>query len=143
MFASDGQPEMVFSRAGLVYVNGIQRSKALPPLNDAQSEALDCIQFTAEKFKLEIKWQKGDMLFFNNRKLLHARNRFVDGNSAGGTRHFLRLWLRDEELAGLAPEELRRHWDYIFGPESCRAGQEDKWPLDPVLKGEVIHREKS
>jgi len=48
------------------------------------------------------------MLFFNNRLILHGRGAFADDEARCGTpsRHFLRLWLEDKEVASRPPEGL-------------------------------------
>lgn len=42
-------------------------------------EALDALQFLAERFHVAMELKKGDMQFINNLSMIHARNSYVDG----------------------------------------------------------------
>jgi len=74
------------------------------------------------------------MLFFNNRRILHGREAFADDEARCTTpsRHFLRLWLEDKELAGQSPEGLQDIWRQVF-PGHLAQGQEYclKWRAEP------------
>lgn len=50
----------------------------MPPLSDAQAEALDALHFTAMKHQLKMQLEKGDIQFINNVALVHAREGFRD-----------------------------------------------------------------
>jgi hypothetical protein len=54
------------------------RPKTIPPITDAQAEALDAIHFLAEKHQLRLDFQKGDIQYVNNFSILHARESFRD-----------------------------------------------------------------
>lgn len=63
---------------------------------------------------MEIKLQPGDMVFFNNLTMLHARDAFVDNEAEGLKRHLLRLILRDEEMAYEVPGQLKETWRMLY-----------------------------
>ncbi|KAJ7156519.1 hypothetical protein C8R43DRAFT_1125712 [Mycena crocata] len=66
----------------------------VPPLTTEQHLALDALHFTAEDASLDIDLQPGDLEFFNNLSIFHARTASED--SPTNTRHLLRIWLRNE-----------------------------------------------
>lgn len=138
MFLGDvsAAPEMVFSRGALIRSPQGFRPSNIPLLTRRQGAALDALHFTAASLAYRVEYQKGDVLFFNNRRLLHGREAFQD--DASGKRHLLRLWLRDEELAGTPPPPLDKVWEdgFAAGDETCieaRNEAEDvaRWPLVP------------
>lgn len=69
--------------------------KANVPLNAAQVAAMDTLDRVAgdPKMRAEFAMRPGDMLFINNRRLLHNRTAFEDYPEPDRRRHFLRLWL--------------------------------------------------
>ncbi|KAJ7508321.1 hypothetical protein B0H11DRAFT_2304022 [Mycena galericulata] len=66
----------------------------VPPLTKSQHLALDALHFTAESASLDIDLQPGDLEFFNNLTVFHARTASED--SAENIRHLLRIWVRNE-----------------------------------------------
>jgi len=142
LFFNDGSPEMFFSRGFLM--NNPEASSRRPPsvptLTELQSHALDAVHFASCKLALTHKWTTGDLCFFNNRKLLHARQGFQNGKTqTEGIRHILRLWLADVEYAKAPPVILQPRWNKIFAPRENIKGEkkhdpEDlKWPLEPIV----------
>ena len=128
---------------------GIQkRSPNIPVISEAQAEALDAVHYLAEKFSLGLNFQKGDIQFINSLGLLHARDAFVDDpehtwvfffrlaptslTSCGlwESRHLIRLWLRNDELAWKTPGPLEPIWKrlYSVGPDQQR------FPLEPEIR---------
>ncbi|KAG6836311.1 hypothetical protein H0H93_009231 [Arthromyces matolae] len=67
---------------------GLPRSSTIPPLTEAQAEALDSLHFLAEKYSLGLNFQKGDIQYINNLSIFHARDGFRDNEEH--TRHLLR-----------------------------------------------------
>lgn len=55
-----------------------KRNPDIPPITEAQAEALDLLHYTAEKFSLGLNFQKGDIQYINSLGLLHARDAFKD-----------------------------------------------------------------
>lgn len=79
--ATDTTPERVslqFSRRSFTGYAAYKRSDYMPPLSDAQAEALDALHFTAMKHQLTMQLEKGDIQFINNVALVHAREGFRD-----------------------------------------------------------------
>lgn len=56
----------------------IPRRTNIPPITEAQAEALDTIHFIAEKNNLGMNFQKGDIQYINNLGLFHGRDGFTD-----------------------------------------------------------------
>ena len=139
MFMENGEPEMAFSRGGLLMSPSSQRPSSLPALTSSQAEALDMVHLAATRTATNVSFIKGDMLFFNNRKILHGRKQFFDGEGEAESRHFLRLWLRDEKLAGHPPGYLRGRWAKIFDYNRNEDDSDERWPLEPIsVLGEAI-----
>ncbi|KAK3990434.1 hypothetical protein QBC44DRAFT_368965 [Cladorrhinum sp. PSN332] len=116
-------PEMLFSR-------GLLGQHTITP---KQRAALDAVESAAGAVSFKVQYQAGDMVFFNNRRILHAREAFSisdpsclvtsstslgvgeeggiisnasmagDGDKPPARRHMLRLWLADPALAGTPP----------------------------------------
>lgn len=57
---------------------GLPRSANIPPITEAQAEALDALHFLGEKFSLGLNFQKGDIQYINNLSIFHARDGFTD-----------------------------------------------------------------
>jgi hypothetical protein len=70
--------------------------KAGEPLTPAQVAALDTLDEVASRpdLRVEFTMKPGDMLFINNRWLLHNRTAFVDSRAPAERRHLVRLWLQ-------------------------------------------------
>lgn len=114
------------------------RPSYLPPLTEAQAEALDAVHFTANKHAMNIQLEKGDMQFSNNLALFHAREAFKDGPDSS-KRHMIRMWLRNERYAWTTPTELRNIWAEIYGET-----QSPVWYMFPDHdRAHVINRAKS
>lgn len=54
------------------------RREDIPPITEAQAEALDALHFTAEKVNLGVDFQKGDIQYINNLSIFHARDGYTD-----------------------------------------------------------------
>jgi len=98
------------------------RPKGVPPLKHEQHVALDAIHFTAEKFSLDIDLQPGDLEYFNNLQVFHARTESED--SQENTRHLLRVWLRNEEHALNHGPDWDIRWKNLVEPF------DEKFPLE-------------
>ncbi|KAK4146227.1 uncharacterized protein C8A04DRAFT_35207 [Dichotomopilus funicola] len=131
--AVSGAPEMLFSRGSLV------RSGCLTM---AQNAALDAVHFAARDAACSIQYAAGDVLFFNNRRVLHGREAFLDGcglrrpgeeerpEGLERKRYMLRLWLQDEQRAGIPPAPMAAIWERTFAEHGHR-GHDEGWPLEP------------
>ncbi|KAJ5485793.1 hypothetical protein N7530_000093 [Penicillium desertorum] len=128
-------PERVLIQYARRYFTGFlaqPRSKDIPPITEAQAEALDALHFLAEEHSAALDFQKGDVQYVNNLSIFHARNGFRD--EPGKERHLLRLWLRDPENAWETPRELQERWDIVY-----KDVVEDKqaFPLEPTIRKNV------
>ncbi|RDB26162.1 hypothetical protein Hypma_006209 [Hypsizygus marmoreus] len=110
---------------------GLPRSKDIPPITEAQAEALDTLHFLAEKFSLGLNFQKGDIQYINNLAIFHARDGFRDEGER--TRHLLRFWLRNEELGWTIPEPLQPLWRRTFDVTP----KVQTFAIEPVVRAAV------
>ncbi|KAM6494497.1 hypothetical protein JOM56_010858 [Amanita muscaria] len=108
---------------------GLPRSPDIPPITEAQAEALDTLHFLGERFNLGLNFQKGDIQYINNLSVFHARDAFTD--TPEHTRHLLRLWLRNEELAWKTPKELQAHWQKLY---YSATPDEQQFSLEPTVR---------
>ncbi|KAL1612590.1 hypothetical protein SLS60_000819 [Paraconiothyrium brasiliense] len=79
--AHDEAPQRVALQYGRRYFVGfgaLPRSPQIPPITEAQAEALDTLHFTGEKFCVNTEFQKGDIQYINNLAVFHARDGFTD-----------------------------------------------------------------
>jgi hypothetical protein len=132
--AGEDKVLLSFSRRPLVGNATSPRSPGIPDLSDAHVEALNAVHFAAERHSLSMKLKAGDVLFWNNLAMVHARKGFTD--SPGHRRHLIRLWLRndDTEKGWPIPEELQAAWDEAFN----HAGRSQLWPVDPIRERAYI-----
>lgn len=80
--ATEATPERVLIQYARRYFTGFlaqPRSKVIPPISEAQAEALDTLHFLAEEHRASLGFQKGDIQYVNNLSIFHARNGFTDG----------------------------------------------------------------
>jgi len=82
----------------------------VPPLSEAQKEALEVYRKTVAECAAEIPFVPGDVQFLNNYVTMHTRRAYEDWPDPARKRHLLRLWLSDPESQpkGLAEESFRR-----------------------------------
>lgn len=97
-----------------------QRTKQVPDLTDVQLEALCVVSSIAERNKVQLDTNSGDLIFINNWAVMHSRSAYEDAEvSTDGDvvarRHLLRLWLRNSELGWKIPESMRAPWETAFG----------------------------
>lgn len=78
LFYEDGKIVLQYSRRHFTGYLSQKRNPEIPPITEAQAEALDAIHYTAEKYSLALNFQKGDMQFINSLGLVHARDGFRD-----------------------------------------------------------------
>ncbi|OHW95749.1 TfdA family taurine catabolism dioxygenase [Colletotrichum incanum] len=108
---------------------GLPRSSDIPPITEAQAEALDALHFLAEKYAASLDFHKGDIQYANNLSIFHARGGFVDSDEK--QRHLIRLWLRDPENAWKTPEALKERWDRVY---SGVTPEKSVFPLEPQIR---------
>ncbi|KAF9523082.1 taurine catabolism dioxygenase TauD [Crepidotus variabilis] len=120
-----------YARRYFTGYEALPRSSAIPPITEAQAEALDALHFLGEKFSLGLNFMKGDIQYINNLSIFHARDGFRD--TPENTRHLLRLWLRNEELAWKLPDALKPLWIERFAVEP----RNQTFAIEPVVRNEV------
>lgn len=121
-----------FSRRPLLGSATSPRSKGIPDLSDKQVEALNMIQLLAEDNALVLDLEPGDMFFWNNLGLLHARNGFTDSHSR--RRHLVRIWLHNDSLSWAIPPQIRQPWNEAFEQDA----EQQLWPLEPITDRSYI-----
>jgi alpha-ketoglutarate-dependent taurine dioxygenase len=74
----------------------VGHEKAGLPLTSEQTSALDVLDRVASepKMRVEFEMKPGEMLFVNNRWILHNRTAFEDHAEPERRRHLIRLWVR-------------------------------------------------
>ena len=120
-----------YARRYFTGFGALPRSTAIPPISEAQAEALDALHFLGERFNVGLEFKKGDVQYVNNLAVFHARDGFTD--EEGRRRHLVRLWLRDPEYAWDTPRELEGKWRALY--EGVGAERE-VFPLEPTVRGE-------
>ncbi|KAL2851868.1 hypothetical protein BJY01DRAFT_244801 [Aspergillus pseudoustus] len=118
-----------YARRGFTGYWGAPRDPSIPPITEAQAEALDALHYLAEKSAVSLDFHKGDIQFVNNLSIFHARAEFTDSEEK--RRHLIRLWLRDPEFAWETPEGLKSRWETVYDgvtPESS------VFPLEPFVR---------
>lgn len=80
----------VFSRT---FIENAQKLSGVPALESAQWEALDALAQTADEQSITVVLERGDMQFFNNHTIYHARTDYRDHAEQDLKRTLLRLWL--------------------------------------------------
>jgi alpha-ketoglutarate-dependent taurine dioxygenase len=132
--ATESTPERVvlqYARRYFVGFGALQRSTDIPPITEAQAEALDALHFLGDKFCVSTNFQKGDIQYINNLAIFHARDGFTD--TPEKQRHLLRQWLRDPEHAWETPAQLQDKWVELYEgvtPES------QVFPEEPYIRSE-------
>ena len=84
----------------LYYYIQVGHERAGKRLTTDQRRALEVVEglLSREDFRVEFNLQPGQMLFTNNRWILHNRTAFEDYLDPERRRHYVRLWLRRQNL---------------------------------------------
>lgn len=88
----DGRPYALQKRA---YIRFAQRFDDVPPLTDAQTEALDLLDALCAdpEFQYSYDMEPGQIVIGLNHVTLHARDTYEDFDDPDERRHMVRLWL--------------------------------------------------
>ena len=78
LYYHDSKVIFQYARRSFTGFLGLPRSPGIPPITEAQAEALDTLQFLGEKYSLGLDFQKGDIQFINNLSNIHARDAYSD-----------------------------------------------------------------
>ncbi|TEA13953.1 Taurine hydroxylase-like protein SAT17 [Colletotrichum sidae] len=127
LFHHDGKIIINFGRTPLMGNATHPRPAHFPSLSARQIEALDAVEAIAKATQMEIQTRAGDVHFINNLAILHRREGFVNGQSAGEKRHLVRMRVRNDRLGWSIPEELRREWYDAFEKPADHV-----WHLEPM-----------
>jgi hypothetical protein len=79
--ASDTDSERLiiqYARRSFTGYWGLPRTATIPPITEAQAEALDALHFAAERHAVALEFRQGDIQFVNNLSIFHARGAFKD-----------------------------------------------------------------
>ncbi|CAK9786290.1 Clavaminate synthase-like protein [Cutaneotrichosporon oleaginosum] len=93
----------VISQYDPYYVKSIQRfidAGLIPGHTDAQKEAIEVLEQTAQRLALHMVLDVGDIQFVGEMHNFHARTAYVDHVPPIPRRHLLRLWLSVPEVEG-------------------------------------------
>ena len=121
---------MSCNRARITGTPSAPRPKSLPGLSRTQKQALDTLHIVAKQRAVKIQLQPGDMIFFNNLSMLHARDAFVDSNARGNKRHLLRLILKNSiGEAHELPPQLAETWKHLYEHDA----EEEVLPVEKQL----------
>ncbi|KAI0834245.1 Clavaminate synthase-like protein [Hypoxylon sp. FL0890] len=121
-----GDVMFTYSRFPMAGFQGKQRNPSLAPVNEAQIEAMDAVQYIMAKNAVPLPWRKGDIAFINDMAIMHARSSFTESGQ-GLQRHLLKFYLRDPEKNWKVPESAQKQWDKIYGPNTPDGGRKEKW----------------
>jgi hypothetical protein len=78
-----GNPDRLiiqYARRNFTGYWGLPRSADIPPITEAQAEALDALHYTAEKYAVSLDFHQGDIQYVNNLSIFHARGEFSDSH---------------------------------------------------------------
>lgn len=81
LFFEDGKIILQYSRRHFTGYLSQKRNPNIPPITEAQAEALDAIHYLAEKHSLALNFQKGDIQYINSLGLVHSRDAFRDDDT--------------------------------------------------------------
>lgn len=123
-----------YARRTFTGFSALPRSPSIPPISEAQAEALDALHFTAAAHALTLDFRRGDVQFVNNLSVFHAREGYRDDVSQGKKRHLVRLWLRDGENGWEIPGCLGKRWERVFKGMGEEGGEGQVWPLEGYVR---------
>ncbi|WP_322101892.1 TauD/TfdA family dioxygenase [Paraburkholderia sp. J41] len=96
----DGRLSSLFSRT---FIDNAQKLAGVPPLDPTQRQALDALARLADEHSISVELRRGDVQFFNNHTIYHARTDYRDHSEHEKKRTLLRLWLTVPDGAPLPP----------------------------------------
>ncbi len=107
----DGSFTSQYSRT---YINQAQEVPGVPPLTQAQNDAMDLLHEIGDEVCLHAPFEPGDMQFMTQHVTYHGRTAFTDDPAAGARRVLLRIWLATPFSRAL-PETHAVQWGDISG----------------------------
>lgn len=103
IYLERGENARVYTKWDPYYVRSLTRfsdAGIIPPLSDAQQEALKVLEETCNRLSLHMILDVGDIQFLANSHILHARTAYTDHAPPAPRRHLMRLWLATPESEG-------------------------------------------
>lgn len=99
------------------YIESARRFDDVPPLTDAQREAMDLFDSLVEDPDLHLfmDFEPGDIQLVHNHQILHDRTEFEDWPEPERKRHLLRLWLCPPDGRPLPPAFAARYGSVSIG----------------------------
>lgn len=115
---SSGEFAISASRARLTGTPTRPRPNTLAPLSDLQRESLDALHAVGKQVAHRFDFRSGDVIFYDNRRMMHARDEYVDGEEENNQtkRYLLRLILKDERNLSQweLPPKLEEVWSELY-----------------------------
>ncbi|CAG7998777.1 unnamed protein product [Penicillium olsonii] len=103
VYLERGENGRVYTKWDPYYVRSLGRfsdAGIIPPLSEAQTEALHVLEQTCQRLSLHMILDIGDIQFLSNAHILHARTAYKDHAPPLPRRHLMRLWLATPEHEG-------------------------------------------
>lgn len=100
------------SHYSLTYIEAAAFIPGVPPMTDAQKEALALFQQVMEELSFEMVLEPGDIQLLNNHVVYHGRTPFTDDAGQGRDRLLFRLWLSMPNSRPL-PEDHTVLWRHV------------------------------
>jgi hypothetical protein len=121
------------SRYPLTGFGSYVRNPDLPPINEKQLEALNAVHFTAQRNSIRLPNRPGDLVYINNKAMLHGREAMAKrpGEHDLSKRHRLKFWLRDPARAWKLPSSLNGIDNKVFGANREDGGRVEILQLGP------------
>jgi hypothetical protein len=118
---SSGEFAISASRARLTGTPTRPRPEHMAPLSNLQLESLDALHAVGKQVAERFNFRSGDVIFYDNRRMMHARDAYVDGDEENNQtkRYLLRLILKDERNASQweLPPQLKDVWSELYDHE--------------------------
>lgn len=117
----------------------IHRDPRMPKVTSRQLHALNAVEKLAKRFCTQLDRQQGDVQFFNNLSIMHARGAYQGSTGNPSTRHLLRMFLRDPANAWEKPARFRHNFDDPFTadrPQNLPVIDNDPWR---IISGRESH----
>ena len=134
LYSFDDKVILNVSRYSITGIGAIQRNPDLPPVTEAQLEALNAIHILGLKNGFALPNEPGDIVYINNMAMIHGREAMNSSNGVKtvqrlSKRHKMRLHLRDPQRAWKLPRQLQPVWDNIYGPNQEDGSRKESWML--------------
>ncbi|KAJ6086136.1 hypothetical protein N7486_010417 [Penicillium sp. IBT 16267x] len=103
VYLERGENGRVYTKWDPYYVRSLTRfsdAGIIPPLSDAQLDAIQVLEDTCNRLSLHMVLDIGDIQFLANSHILHARTAYTDHAPPAPRRHLMRLWLATPESEG-------------------------------------------